>query len=306
MSPGFGSYKDRQPLVTEFGPCRSCGCRKGQLCEGGCERDERADVRTLGLCSACITRKAAEVRFPGSKRHDERRNSPTDEEVEEHLGGFVCSICDLGEALGDDDSRRVVAHYDHADRRGVWVGMVCTLKSARGVGIGGCSDLLGRVARGTAYGSERRLRRLVDFRDNPLDLAPFLGVPVTDRDEEEAARRQAEGLDITAVQVAALRAAAGHCCQVCRKPEVKDWPNDIERLSVDHDRHTMRWRGLLCAACNGAMRFLDEINYVGQDRIVANTLRLFTTVDGLRCPPRYPGLLRPGRPLPLPPGRTVM
>jgi hypothetical protein len=53
--------------------------------------------------------------------------------------------------------------------------------------------------------------------------------------------------------------AQGGLCAICREPEQRKHPNGRTwELGVDHDHHTGRIRGLLCAHCNTAIALLRE------------------------------------------------
>lgn len=42
----------------------------------------------------------------------------------------------------------------------------------------------------------------------------------------------------------------GNCCKICHKPETKKRNSRIQRLSIDHDHETGKFRGLICDKCN--------------------------------------------------------
>ncbi|MEU7864658.1 endonuclease domain-containing protein [Nonomuraea sp. NPDC049141] len=293
MSPAFIFRTGTEKRVQELGTCWSCGCTPDQQCTGGCEPVPRKYIKTLGLCSACIQRKEAYLSFPSSKKHNERGNSLSDAQIDE-LGGWGCKICERSESYGVEVdtvgrpiSREMELWRDPSDRR-IFIGMVCSIKNENRVTIGGCADPLGRVARGTLAGSARRLLQFQHYRDNRLDLAAFLHIQPTTRDRAEAHRRKRDnGVNITAVEVAALRGAAGHLCQVCRRPGNKDSPYYRGPLVIDHDHETGRWRGLLCYGCNGGMTFLDYGEPRDRERYFNNAMRFFASPVSARAEPNY-------------------
>ncbi|GAT68794.1 recombination endonuclease VII [Planomonospora sphaerica] len=212
----------------------------------------------------------------------------------EMMGGRVCVICERPETYGTEIGasgqtvRREMELWDDPADQGAFLGMICSIKNENGRTVDGCARYLGRVARGTRYGSARRLQQFAHYRDNPLDLTLFLDVQPTAQNRAEASRRRREdGLDITAVQVAALRAAAGHRCQVCRRPGDKDALNYRGPLVIDHDHDTGRWRGLLCTGCNGGMKFLDYGALDDRERYYNNAMWFFTEAVGVRGEPNY-------------------
>ncbi|MFE0147836.1 endonuclease domain-containing protein [Nonomuraea sp. NPDC059007] len=286
------SYRDYLSDITEFGPCRACGCTPETQCDGGCQRDQKWWRPSLGLCTACMSRKGAEGCYSGTKSHAKRGNSLSEAQIEQ-FGGRVCHICENGEMLvsglaaADQQGWRGIQPYRHLWNLSTWVGMICSITNARGRAFDGCSRYLGYVTRGTPYGSIRRLRALAHYRDNRLDLTPYLDTSVTQYDRDEAKRRRKD-FDISPAEVAALRAAAGHKCQICNRPEAESVPADRRhRMVIDHDHETHLWRGLLCPECNSSMKFLDYGPLADRERYYSNALQMFSRVDGVRVAPNY-------------------
>lgn len=64
---------------------------------------------------------------------------------------------------------------------------------------------------------------------------------------------------LTPDDYAALWTAQGGLCAICRREETAMREGVRRVLCVDHDKHTGRVRGLLCAACNMALGlFIDN------------------------------------------------
>lgn len=64
---------------------------------------------------------------------------------------------------------------------------------------------------------------------------------------------------LTADGYAAMHAAQGGLCAICKKPEWTMKNGTLRRLGVDHDHRTNQVRELLCTSCNqGIARFHDN------------------------------------------------
>ncbi|MFC4122045.1 endonuclease domain-containing protein [Nonomuraea zeae] len=228
------------------------------------------------------------ARFPGSKRHSERRNQPSLQQLRQ-IRGWRCLICERDETLGVEDDRwgvpvvRVVDVFDHPDDRGAWLGSVCYVQDLTSSHrVYGCLPTLGRVARGTRYGSVRWLERLKYYRDNPVPYSLIPGIKPMIEDRRVATRLQGCGVDITAAEIASFRSVAGSECQVCHLSAAKRYPRQKAPVGLDHDDREKRARGWLCQACNGAMQFMDLPEPEQRDRYYANALWLFRDAVGVR------------------------
>ncbi|MFC4056085.1 endonuclease domain-containing protein [Actinomadura syzygii] len=226
----------------------------------------------------------------GSKLHTKRRNSPTAEQVEQ-VGSWVCVIC--GESKGHDSGERygiptirTAKLFCHADETH-WLGAICLVEEPSGRGVGGCRRELMRVARGTRYGSARRLEQLKAYRDNPTPFEVTPNTVASDYDKRTAARLRSDGVQVTALEVAAFRVVAGDACQVCGRSATKEYPAQKRPVGLDHDHRRRKMRGWLCADCNGGMQFLDLAEPDRQEGFYANALWLFRDAEGVKGDPWY-------------------
>jgi hypothetical protein len=176
----------------------------------------------------------------------------------------------------DGVAGRTMKFFRHADETAA-LGAVCTVLEA-GDRKGGCSEPLGRIARGTRYGSVRHLQRLKAYKDTPPVFKPQ--PDRVDATSKRAATRLCKaGVTVTPADIAGLYAAASDACQVCR---ASNTGFRQQMLCVDHDNRSRQLRGILCKGCNSGMRLLDlDPAYYGR------ALWLFRDVTGIRSEPWY-------------------
>lgn len=71
-----------------------------------------------------------------------------------------------------------------------------------------------------------------------------------------------QGIDLTCDDYYKLLRSQKCLCKICGKPEiVKSRGGSLRELSVDHNHHTGKVRGLLCVRCNNALGLLKADDF---------------------------------------------